>query len=89
MGTCGGVSNITDGDAGGSMGDRGTGAFTDGAMMVGWLGKDKENGPDDKCEDGICPQPHFVFLLASLAAFRSSLSVATNSWSLSRFPYFD
>ena len=79
VGTHGGFGNITNGGAGGSMGDRGAGAFTDGTVVIGWLGKDEGNGPNDKYADGVCLQPHFAFLLVSLAAFRSSLSVATKS----------
>jgi len=86
--THGVVGHITDGGAGGRTGDGGTGALADGAIVVGWLDKDKDgNGPDDKCADGICLRPHADFLLASLAAFRSALSLVTKSWSLSIFLY--
>jgi len=80
VGTCGGIGNMTDGGAGGSMGDRGAGAFTDGAVVVGWLDEDEDgNGPNDKCADGMCLWPHADFLLVSLAAFRSTLSSVTKS----------
>jgi len=88
--TCGTVGCITDGGAGGRIGDGGAGALADGAMMVGGLDEDEDgNGPDDKCVDGVCPRPHADFLLASLAAFKSALSSVTKSWSLSIFPYLD
>jgi len=80
--TCGTVGNMTDGGTG-------VGGFTGGTTMVGWLGADEKNGPDDKCADGVCLQPHADFLLVSLAAFRSVLSISTNSLSLSMFPYFE
>ena len=70
-------------------GGTGIGGFTGGTMVVGWLGADKKNGPDDKYADGMCPRPHADFLLASLAAFRGCLSVSTNFLSLSMFPYFE
>jgi len=88
--TCGTVGHMTNGGAGGRIGDGGAGMLTDRAMVVGWLGEDEDrNGPDDKCADGVCPWPHADFLLASLAAFRSALSLVTKSWSLSIFPYLD
>ena len=80
--TCGTVGNITDGGTG-------VGGFTSGTMVVGWLGADEKNGPNNKCVDGVCPRPHADFLLASLAFFRSVLSVSTNSLSLSMFSYFE
>ena len=83
VGTCGAIGIMIDGDAGAGVGD-----FTGGAMMVGGLGADEKNSPNDKCADSICPQPHADFLLASLAAFRSVLSVSTKSLSLSMFLYF-
>jgi len=82
--TCGAVGSTTDGNAGASVGD-----FTGGAMIVGGLGADKKNGPDNKYVDGVCPQPHADFLLVSLAAFRSALSVSTKFLSLSMFLYFE
>ena len=78
MATCGTVGSMT--------GDMGAGA---GTMMVDRLGTDKGNGPDARCVDGVCPQPHADFLLVSLAAFRSALSVSMNSLFLSMFPYFE
>ena len=80
--TCGTVGSTTDGDAG-----VGAGGFA-GTMMVGGPGTDEGNGPDVRCADGVCPRPHANFLLASLATFRSALSVSMNSLSLSMFPYF-
>ena len=88
--TCGVTGHMTDGGAGGRIGDGGTGALADGAIVVGWLDEDEDgNGPNDKCVDGICLRPHADFLLGSLAAFRSVLSLVTKSWSLSIFPYLD
>ena len=80
MATCGTVGSMTGEDAG--------------TIMVGGSGADEGNadegnGPDVRCADGICLRPHADFLLASLAAFRSALSVSMNSLSLSMFPYFD
>ena len=75
MATCGSSGNITDG--------------TGGAVMVGGSGANKENGPDVRCVEGVCPRPHADFLLVSLAFFRSVLSVSTNSLTLSMFLYFD
>jgi len=88
--THGTVGHITDGGAGGRIGDGGAGALADGAIVVGRLDKGKDgNGPNDKCVDGVCLQPHADFLLVSLATFRSALSSVTKSWSLSIFPYLD
>ena len=84
------VGCITNGGAGGRVGDGGAGALADGAIVVGRLDKGKDgNGPDNKCADGVCPWPHADFLLASLAAFRSALSSVMKSWSLSIFLYLD
>ena len=44
--TCGTVGCMTDGGAGGRT-DGGTGVLTNGAIVVGWLDKDK-NGPNEK-----------------------------------------
>ena len=86
MATHGTVGNMTDGGTG-------VGGFTGDAMIVGPLGADEENDegndPAVRCADGVCPQPHADFLLASLAIFRSALSVSTKSLSLSMFPYFE
>ena len=71
------------------VGDVGAGAGAGGTMMVGGSSVDKGNSPDIRCADSICPYPHADFLLASLALFRSALSVSTNSLSLSMFPYFE
>ena len=88
--THGTVGRMTDGGAGGKIGDGGTGVLTDRAIVVDRLDEDKDgNGPDDKCVDGVCPQPHADFFLASLAAFKSALSSVTKSWFLSIFPYLD
>ena len=81
MATHGTVGDMTNGGTG-------VGGFTGGTMMVGWLGTDEKNGPDDKCADGVCLYPHADFLLVSLAFFRSALSVSMKSLSLSMFPYF-
>ena len=90
MVTYGMVGHMTDGGAGGRTEDRGAGVLANGAIVVGWLDEDKDgNGPNDKCADGVCPRPHADFLLASLAAFRSTLSLVTKSWSLSIFLYLD
>jgi len=78
--TYGTVGHMADGVAGSRTGDGGAGALADRAVMVGGLDKDKDgNGPDDKCADGVCPWPHADFLLASLAIFRSALSLVTKS----------
>jgi len=78
--THGTVGCMTDRGAGGRTGDGGAGVLADGAIVVGWFDKDEDgNGPDDKCADGICPQPHADFLLVSLAVFRSALSSVTKS----------
>jgi len=88
--THGTVGHMTDGGAGVRSGDGGAGALADGAIMVGGLDEDEDgNGPNDKCADGVCLQPHANFLLTSLAAFRSVLSLVTESCSLSIFPYLD
>jgi len=52
MGTHGAVGSMTDGGTGG-MTDGGAGVLADGAIVVGWL-DNGENGPDEKCVDGIC-----------------------------------
>jgi len=72
----------------------GTVCSTTGTMMVGGSGADEGdvdegNGPAVRCADGVCLRPHADFLLVSLAAFRSVLSVSMNPLSLSMFPYFD
>jgi len=79
-GTTAGVVTHGIAGAGGLMGD---------VTMAGPLGAVEGNGPDDKCADGICLRPHADFLLASLAAFSSPLSVSTNFRSLSILLYFD
>jgi len=80
--TCGTVGSMIDRNVGAGDGD-----FA-GTIMVGRSGTEEGNGPDDRCADGVCLWPHADFLLASLAAFRSVLSISTKSLSLSMFPYF-
>ena len=79
------VGSMMDGGGGGT-GIRG---FTDGTVMVGWLGADKTNGPDDKYADSVCLRPHADFLLASLTAFSSILSFSMKLQSLSMFLYLE
>ena len=82
----------TCGTVGSMIRDTGVGAGG-GTMMVGGSGadegNDKGNASDVRCVDGVCLHPHANFLLASLAFFRTALSVSTNSLSLSMFPYFE
>ena len=83
-----GCGVATCGTVGNTIRDMGVGA-SPGAVIVGGSGADEGNGPDVRCADSICLHPHADFLLVSLAAFRSALSISMNSLSLSMFPYFE
>ena len=69
---------VTHGIAGAGVDGLSAGGLVGDVTMASPLGAVEGNGPDDKCADGVCLRPYADFLLASLAAFSSPLSVSMN-----------